>query len=127
MTTAKQQILAAGIKTAELLAHASYRESCYQKVLGHLLRPHFTVHLEVPVTFRLSDQFIYGTGRIDLVCTHKATDETFVIEIKANVKEHILAHLGQLARYCKHYSCHGGLLIYFKGWTKTITTHCLGC
>ena len=122
-----QMILTAATDTAVLLSHASYRESCYQKVLGHLLRPHFKVHLEVPVTFRLSDNFVYGTGRIDLVCKHKESDDTFVIEIKANVKEHILAHIGQLARYCKHYSCDGGLLIYFKGWTKTITSHTLGC
>jgi len=116
-------IVAAAEETALLLSHASYRESCYQKTLAHLLEKEFIVRQEVHIIFKLPDGFPFGTGRADIVCQHRKTGQIVVCELKANVSSHLKRDLGQISRYMFHYECHSGLLLYFTGWERKVEAH----
>ena len=116
-------IIRAAERVAVMLAHASYRESCYQKALAHLLEPEFIVRQEVHIVYKLPDAFVFGTGRADLVCHHRATGCVVIVELKANVNVNLQRDIGQTARYMFHHPCHGGLLLYFRGWHRNVEAH----
>ena len=123
---AAEKILDIAHETARQLSHAGYKEAAYQSVLKHLLeKEDFVVCSEVGVVYKLSDGFCFGHGRIDLVVTHTPTAECFILELKANVRPNLRAHLGQLSRYLHHYRSPvtHGILIYFNSWDKHIMHH----
>ena len=119
------RVIALAVETAKALAHASYRESCYQTVLCHKLRQNgYRVESEVNIVYRLPppDSFIFGHGRADIICTDP-DGETFILELKANCRVARQQHLGQVARYQQHWrSPSTALLIYFNGWCRDILT-----
>ena len=107
---------------ARLLKHASYREHAYQAVLGHLLKKAgYKVELEAGVVYRLPDGFVFGHGRLDMLVTDAENTESFILELKANVRPNIQSHLGQLSRYLEHRPEEAtGILIYFNGWDSDV-------
>jgi hypothetical protein len=116
---------------AGLLKHASYRETAYQAVFGHLLKKEgYDVKLEVGVVYRLPppDLFVFGHGRLDMLVTNTETGAEFIIELKANVRPNIQQHLGQLARYLEHRQEKAiGILVYFSGWDSDVHHYILDC
>jgi GxxExxY protein len=129
ISMATEKILEIAHETARQLSHAGYKEASYQCVLQHLLeKEEFIVRSEVGVVYKLSDGFCFGHGRIDLVVTHTQTAEVFILELKANVRPNLRAHLGQLSRYLRHYRSPvtHGLLLYFNSWDNNIMHHILG-
>ena len=92
-------IKSAVAETALLLQNASYLESQYQKVLGHLLiQRHMNVSSEVHIAYKLPDGFVFGSGRIDLM--FETDTEMYIIELKVQGK--IATTVGQLKRYMVH-------------------------
>ena len=121
MTT--KRILEIAHDTAKELCHGGYREQAYQMVLMHLLQKEgFHVRSEVGVVYKLSDGFCFGHGRLDLICTDPKNKETYILELKAQVRPNQRQHLGQLARYMHHYNgdVTGGMLLYFNSWDKNV-------
>lgn len=119
----RQRIVEIAHDTAKELSHAGYREAAYQNVLQHLLQKDgFAVRSEEGVVYKLSDGFCFGHGRLDLIVTHKETNETFILELKAGVRPNRRRDLGQLARYMHHYNGEltGGILLYFNSWDKDV-------
>ena len=97
-----------------------YTESNYQNTLVHYLiksMPEANVQKEIQVIYRLSDGFIFGNGRMDIVVETKNT--CFILELKSNVdaaRKYNSRFSGQTNRYVKHFETqkkkHGILVIF---------------
>ena len=91
---------------SELDRSLSYTEANYQNALLHLLRAALpaksTLCKEVPLTYRLSDGFVFGSGRIDIL--YETEDTVFILELKSNVDcKWLKKFTGQTMRYVHHY------------------------
>ena len=83
-----------------------YSESNYQNALIHYLirelDPKTTICREVNIVYRLSDGFVFGSGRADIVV--ETDSNCYILELKANVDcKHIKKFFGQCAKYTRHY------------------------
>jgi len=103
----------------ELDRNLNYTESNYQNALLHYLRKAVPDEMvcakEVSVTYKLSDGFCFGGGRIDIICEDATS--CWILELKAHADRRMIARFsGQTNRYVKHYptsvpKC--GILIIF--------------
>ena len=94
----------------ELNRSLLYTENNYQNALIHFLNPlpETAVSREVHISYKLSDGYVFGSGRADIVC--ETTDTIYILELKANTDyKWIKKFSGQTLRYVNHY-----------GGTKTI-------
>ena len=83
-----------------------FTETNYQNALIHtlykLLDNTFVVGREVHISYRLSDSFIFGSGRADIIC--ESDDQCFILELKASVDcKYLKKFCSQTRRYVKHY------------------------
>jgi DNA-binding sugar fermentation-stimulating protein len=105
-----------------------YTESNYQNSLVHYLlqsMPKGThVMKETTVLYRLSDGFVFGSGRIDILC--ETSDMCFILELKANVdqqRKYCSRFSGQTSRYVKHFpttKTKQGILVLFSSCTPIL-------
>ena len=104
---------------SELDRTLNYTESNYQNALLHMLRSHTNPNTilckEVSLTYKLSDGFVFGSGRIDILC--ETSDVVYILELKNNVDcKWLKKFTGQTLRYVKHYNTlkkRVGILIIF--------------
>ena len=96
-----------------------YTENNYQTCLLYTLKnlqPNLIVNREVHVNYRLSDQFIFGSGRIDILV--ETDTHAFILELKANVDcKYVRKYQAQTRRYVQHYETSKikqGILIVFN-------------
>ena len=97
----------------------NYTESNYQNALLHLLETHTDQNTilckEVSLTYKLSDGFVFGSGRIDILC--ETGDNVYILELKNNVDcKWLKKFTGQTLRYVKHFNTNKkkvGILIIF--------------
>ena len=90
----------------ELDRYLHYTENNYQNALLHTLRTEFPMDFilgrEVPLTYKLSNGFIFGTGRIDILI--ETPKFVLILELKANVDcKYLKKFSAQTLRYVKHY------------------------
>ena len=116
----------------ELTRSHAYSESNYQAALSHFLQKElsddFTVSREVHIPYRLSDGFVYGSGRADIICEDRAERNCYILELKANVDGRVLKkYYGQLSRYTKHHPCEykktGVVVLFNSNSEPTVKVH----
>jgi hypothetical protein len=104
-----------------------YTESNYQNTLVHYLiksMPEANVQKEIQVIYRLSDGFIFGNGRMDIVVETKNT--CFILELKSNVdaaRKYNSRFSGQTNRYVQHFETQKkkyGILVIFSNCSPII-------
>lgn len=103
----------------ELNRSLLYSENNYQNALIHYLNGLLTntaVSREVHISYQLSDGFVFGSGRADIVC--ETEKNVFILELKVNSDyKWIKKHSGQTLRYVRHYPGQKkivGILILFN-------------
>ena len=103
----------------ELDRYLHYTENNYQNALLYTLAAEFPSEYilgrEVPLTYKLSNGFIFGTGRIDILI--ETPERIVILELKANVDcKYLKKFSAQTLRYVKHYPTdkpkHGVCIIF---------------
>ena len=95
------------IVDSELERDLHYTENNYQNALLHTLRNKFPSNYilgrEVPLVYKLSDGFIFGAGRIDILV--ETPEFVLILELKAQVDcKYLKKFSSQTLRYVKHYN-----------------------
>ena len=95
----------------ELDRNHAYTESNYQNALLHFLlsnqdfRSRYNVMREVHINYKLSDGFVFGHGRADIILDSPKI--SYILELKANVgsdTRHLRKYIEQCRRYMHNYS-----------------------
>ena len=110
----------------ELDRYLHYTENNYQNALLHTLATEFPSNYilgrEVPLTYKMSDGHIFGTGRIDILL--ETPELVVILELKANVDcKYLKKFSSQTLRYVKHYPTHKkkkGMCIIFGSGSPII-------
>ena len=96
-----------------------YTETNYQNALIHCLNDLLTntaVCREVHISYRLSDGYIFGSGRADIICEQE--EVVYILELKVSCdSKYLKKYCGQTQRYIKHYITSKkkvGILILFN-------------
>ena len=88
-----------------------YSESNYQNALIHFLlsnddfKTRFNVLKEVHINYQMSNGFIFGNGRADIILENNNC--CYILELKANVgtdSRHLRKYVEQCRRYTHNYS-----------------------
>ena len=103
-----------------------YSENNYQNALIMFLKDFLgedvAVNREVHINYRLSNGYIFGSGRADIICETK--DSVYILELKANSDYKWLKKFsGQTERYVQHYESTKqiyGILILFGNCSPII-------
>ena len=109
-----------------------YNETHYQKVLAHELRKcdafsSFEISQEVVIPYHLSDGFVFGYGRADLILLDHMANSCIIIELKASVGikfNQMEKYRAQLRKYMRHYHTRfrkKGVLIVFNPCLSKLT------
>lgn len=106
-----------------------YLENHYRTALAHILSkrlPEYSISQEVPINYNLSDGFIFGYGRMDIILENE--QNIYILELKANVSMkqcNMDKYISQIRRYLHHLDSIknkiGMLIIFNAEETKLIT------
>ena len=108
----------------------NYLESHYQNALLHYLRESHdlkkhTIHKEVMINYRLSDGFIFGYGRADIMI--ETDEECHILELKSGVAlspKCFGKYFAQCRRYVAHHETtkkKSGYVVIFNSGCSAIT------
>ena len=86
-----------------------YSEANYQNALIHFLQKSevlktYNVMREIVVSYKLSDNFVFGHGRMDILLENDTT--SIIMELKAGVgseSKNMRKYFAQCSRYMTHY------------------------